>query len=109
MSSLALQQPAKVFMITKQPQLVLAVSTKLCELIISISYISCLLTAHSEKSDVYKITQSSIPKSALLCRVTAASRRRLLGNHESICQLKAQNSKLLLQKAQHPKLHSTVV
>jgi hypothetical protein len=65
-------------MITKQPPLVLVVPKKQCELIISISYISCLLAARSEKSNVYKITKSSIPKSALLCRVTAASSRNRL-------------------------------
>jgi len=34
----------------------------------SISYISCLLAAHSEKSGVYIVKQGSIPKFALLCR-----------------------------------------
>jgi hypothetical protein len=44
------------------------VPTKQCRSIISISYISCLLAARSEKSRVYKVKQGSIPKPALLCR-----------------------------------------
>jgi hypothetical protein len=44
------------------------VPTKQCGSIISISYISCLLAAHSEKPGVYKVKQGSIPKPALLCR-----------------------------------------
>ena len=46
----------------------LVVPTKQCGAIISISYISCLQAAHSEKSGVYKVKQGSIPKPALLCR-----------------------------------------
>jgi len=44
------------------------VPTKQCGSIISISYISCLLAAHGEKSSVYKVKQGSILKPALLCR-----------------------------------------
>jgi len=32
-----------------------------------VKYISTFQAAHSEKSDVYKVQQGSIPKSALLC------------------------------------------
>ena len=44
------------------------VPTKQCGSIISMSYISYLLAAHSEKPGVYKVKQGSIPKPALLCR-----------------------------------------
>ena len=44
------------------------VPTKQCGSIISISYIACLLAAHSEKSGVCKVKQGSILKPALLCR-----------------------------------------
>jgi len=44
------------------------VPTKQCWSIISMSYISYLLAAHSEKTGVYKVKQGSIPKPALLCR-----------------------------------------
>jgi hypothetical protein len=44
------------------------VPTKQCGSIILISYISCLLAAHSEKPGVYKVKQGNIPKPALLCR-----------------------------------------
>ena len=46
----------------------LVVPTKQCGSIISISYIACLLAAHSEKSGVCKVKQGSILKPALLCR-----------------------------------------
>ena len=59
---------AKINMITKQPPLLLVVPAKQYGSIISMSYISYILAAHSKKTDVYKVTQGSISKSALLCR-----------------------------------------
>ena len=44
------------------------VPTKQCGSIISASYISCLMAAHSEKSGIYKVKQGSIPRPALLCK-----------------------------------------
>jgi len=55
-------------LITKQPPLLLVVPAKQYGSIISMSYISYILAAHSKKTDVYKVTQGSISKSALLCR-----------------------------------------